>query len=100
WPTVILVARGKPCSPREPGSSSQLVHDSRDDRVECFCQPAQVRQLGGRLRTGCLTETVDPDRRQAKLFGRGDVVEEAGGDVNVAGGVGARARGELTPVPE
>jgi hypothetical protein len=46
-------------------------------------EPRQVGQLARRRRSGRLAETVDPDRRQAELIRRRDVVEEARGDVNV-----------------
>ena len=57
----------------ERHASSSRVSASRERSV----------QLARRLRARGLAEPVDPDRRQAELVRRSDVVEEAGGDVDV-----------------
>src|SRR5437867_8082930 len=62
-------------------------------------QVAEVDQLRGPRKVARLAEPVDPDRWHAHSRGRLDVVEEAGGDVDVARALGARFREEALPVP-
>ena len=46
-------------------------------------EPGEIGQLARRLRLGRLVEAVDPDRAQAELVRRRDVVEEARRNVDV-----------------
>ena len=59
--------------------------------VQCVAETVEGVQLDVGLRLGLLAEPVDPDRRQAELDRRRDVVEEARADVDLAGTIGARA---------
>jgi hypothetical protein len=51
--------------------------------VQRVGQPAQIGHLGGAGQIGLLAEAVDPDRRDSELRSGGDVVVEAGGNVDM-----------------
>src|SRR5213076_2389305 len=55
-------------------------------------------KLAGRLRAWRLTETIDPDRAEAELAGRANVVEEARRDVDIGQAAGLAL--ERLPVAE
>jgi len=63
--------------------ASDRPHGSCRKGVERRAEPVERAKLDIRLRLGLLAEPVDPDRRQAELDGRRDVVEEARADVDV-----------------
>src|SRR5207248_695338 len=69
------------------------------EAFECFRQACEIRQLRGSWQRACLAEPVDPYRGEAKLLGRGDVVEQAGGDVDVPAGLGLGTLEKALPVP-
>src|SRR4051794_5079959 len=70
----------------------------RNELIEGVREVPEVGELARRPRLAGLAEAVDPDRAQAELRRRGDVVEMALRDVHVATALGAVFREEPLPV--
>jgi hypothetical protein len=77
---------------------SDLRSLTRHELVEGIREAVEVRKLPGRRGLVPLAEPIDPDRRDAELVCRSDVVEVALGHVNVAVALGAGGLVEGPPM--
>ena len=78
------------------GDDRANVHATSESRASA--RPDERAQLDVRPRPRLFAEPVDPDRAEAELACRRDVVEETRADVHVPSRIGPRARVELLPV--